>query len=120
MPDGHNLLEAHLIANDSTACIVIHSTEQHDPSLVIALGLVCGALGHLHVKWVSRVEVTMGRKRHILCLSADSFICANQWLGAHGALDSQGMLMLGVVLGKFGLVRSRAIFAGPETGQSGP
>ena len=25
-----------------------------------------------------------------------------------------------VVLGKFGLVRSRAIFAGPETGQSGP
>ena len=78
MPDGHDLLEAHLIADNLTAHIVVLSTEQRDPSLVVALGLVCSAPGHLHIKWVSRVEVTTGRKRRVLCLSADSFICANQ------------------------------------------
>lgn len=110
LPDGHDLLEAHLIADDSTARIVVLSTEQRDPSLVVALGLVCGAPGHLHVKWVSRVEVTTGRKRCVLCLSADSFICANQWPGAHGALDGRGTLTWGA-----GAVRQAGAWVGSQT-----
>ena len=36
------------------------------------------------------------------------------------AMKAQTKKPHGLVLGKFGLVRSRAIFAGPEPGQSGP
>ena len=110
MPDGHDLLEVHLVADNSTARIVVLSTEQRNPSLVVALGLVCGTPGHLHVKWVSRVEVTTGRKRHILCLSADSFICVNQWPGVHGALDGWDMLMWGA-----GAVRRAGAWVGSQT-----
>ena len=65
----------------------------------------------------SGVERTVQREYHSAMLRDESLTPGlKARLPETGQPSARGK----VVLGKFGLVRSRAIFAGPETGQSGP